>query len=66
MEKAPPNRQAPDQDPITHSSYFVLVDRQGRIRGYYDSTNRETLEQLLGDARKLLKEKRDSSGNLPE
>jgi len=57
MEKNPKGQPSADDEPIIHSSHFILVDRVGRIRGYYDSSNRKTLEHLLGDARKLLKEK---------
>lgn len=42
-------------EPITHSQRFVLVDGQGRIRGYYDSTDPKMLEQLRRDAGSLLK-----------
>ena len=41
-------------DPINHSAYLVLVDRSGRIRGYYDGQEdaavdrlREAIAQLL-------------------
>ena len=34
---------------IFHSSLFVLVDRKGRIRGYYDGTDPERIEQLKKD-----------------
>lgn len=40
--------------PITHSSKFVLVDQQGRIRGYYDSFEPTEREQLLRDIDTLL------------
>jgi protein SCO1/2 len=45
----------PDQGPIIHSTKFVLVDRQARIRGYYDSTDGESLRQLLLDVQRLQK-----------
>jgi protein SCO1/2 len=41
-------------EPITHSSRFVLVDRQGEVRGYYSGTEQEDLERLAADAKKLL------------
>jgi protein SCO1/2 len=41
-------------EPITHSSRFVLVDREGRIRGYYGVTDEGALERLMADARSLL------------
>ena len=33
---------------------FVLVDRQGMIRGYYGGTEDEELKRLSADAKKLL------------
>lgn len=45
------------EEPIFHSSYFTLVDRNGYIRGYYDGTKTEELNRLFRDASKLLKER---------
>lgn len=39
---------------ILHSPRFVLVDREARIRGYYDSRDSEALERLRSDAISLL------------
>jgi cytochrome oxidase Cu insertion factor (SCO1/SenC/PrrC family) len=33
-------------EPITHSSRFVLVDRQGRMRGYYSMGDADTLDRI--------------------
>ena len=44
------------QEPITHSVRFVLIDREGRIRGYYDATEDEAMRRLQADARRLLRE----------
>ena len=41
-------------EPITHSTRFVLVDKNGEIRGYYSGTEGEALAQLTADVRKLL------------
>jgi cytochrome oxidase Cu insertion factor (SCO1/SenC/PrrC family) len=41
-------------EPITHSSRFVLVDRQGRIRGYYSMDDPSELEHIVSDAKSLL------------
>jgi protein SCO1/2 len=38
-----------------HSSRFVLVDRQARIRGYYHSNEEESLQRLRRDAQALLR-----------
>ena len=40
-------------NPIQHDEHFVLVDSQGRIRGYYDSFVPERLQRLVHDARML-------------
>jgi len=45
------------EEPIFHSANFVLVDRSGRIRGYYDGTVREEVLELAGDLKRLIKEK---------
>ncbi|WP_343747310.1 SCO family protein [Fluviicola sp.] len=39
-----------------HTNYFVLVDTQKRIRGYYDGTDSREVDKLIGDIRKLLEE----------
>ena len=41
-----------------HSSRFVLVDRQARIRGYYQGTDEEALQRLRKDVRTLVRGKR--------
>jgi len=41
-------------EPITHSTRFVLVDREGRIRGYYGMEDETALERLEEDATGLL------------
>src|SRR5262249_5428017 len=38
---------------VTHSTKLVLVDGRGHVRGYYDGTSPQSLEQLIGDARQL-------------
>lgn len=40
-----------------HTNNFVLVDKQMRIRGYYDGTNAKEVDELIGDIELLLKEK---------
>src|SRR5215467_5439586 len=40
-------------EPITHSTRFVLVDRQGQIRGYYSGTEEQELNRLASDSKKL-------------
>ncbi len=40
-------------DAVLHSSYFVLVDGQARIRGYYDGSDEKAVAQIARHARAL-------------
>jgi len=40
-------------EPIAHSTRFVLVDKQGAIRGYYSGIERDELKRLATDAKRL-------------
>lgn len=42
---------------VLHSSRFVLVDRQARIRGYYHSDEEAALQRLRRDVHTVLREK---------
>jgi cytochrome oxidase Cu insertion factor (SCO1/SenC/PrrC family) len=41
---------------IEHSTRFALVDRKGRIRGYYGLTERDPVDKIARDAKQLEKE----------
>ena len=41
------------REPIFHSSYFVLVDRKGQIRSYYDSGDSKNIDQIIKDLKRL-------------
>jgi len=45
----------PDSGPV-HSTRFVLVDRRGTIRGYYDALAPDGVTKLLADTNHLLRE----------
>src|SRR5262249_61073791 len=49
-----PHDQAPQT--ITHSARLVLVDRQGQIRHYYNSTEQDDLRRVPHDVRRLLRD----------
>ena len=38
---------------MIHTENFILVDREKRIRGFYDGTNREDIKRLLEDIKIL-------------
>ncbi len=43
---------------FVHTENFVLVDRQGRLRGFYDGTSPKDVDRLIEDIPKLLAEQR--------
>jgi cytochrome oxidase Cu insertion factor (SCO1/SenC/PrrC family) len=43
-----------EAEPITHSSRIALVDKEGRIRGYYGTEEPDALHRLIEDAKNLL------------
>lgn len=53
LSAAPVDGATPDPV-VFHSSRFVLVDRDGEIRGYYDSNDPQALRRLRDNARGLL------------
>ncbi len=42
------------ENPIIHSSLFFLIDRVGKVRGFYDSADEAALERLVKDTKTLL------------
>ncbi len=44
------------ESPNLHSTRFVLIDRLGRIRGYYDSNLAGSISRLRRDTQRLLRE----------
>jgi protein SCO1 len=38
---------------LQHSTRFVLVDRQGRIRGYYDTSDASSIPRVIADVKAL-------------
>ncbi len=49
--------EAEGDDAIIHSPKFVLVDRKGSIRGYYDSDSTDAMDVLRDHARLLAERK---------
>lgn len=45
-----------------HTSYFALVDKEGLVRGIYDGTNAEQVDQLEVDLRKFIKHQKSNGG----
>ena len=43
-------------DTLQHSTRFVLVDGKARIRGFYDTSDPNSIPKLIGDIKSVLKE----------
>ena len=53
LDFEPPAEISTAEEPILHSSRFVLVDAAGVIRGYYNVVEGGELQRLLADLRSL-------------
>jgi protein SCO1/2 len=42
---------------MVHTENFILVDKQRRVRGFYDGTKKEEIKRLIEDIRFLIDEK---------
>ncbi len=51
VEQKPPEK--PSINDILHSLYFVLVDRDGHVRGYFNSADQDALKNLKDQIRSL-------------
>jgi len=54
IEPAP--RGSVDVATIMHGEWFVLVDGEGRVRGFYDSREQRQLDLLLADAQRVFRD----------
>ena len=55
--KTDPAKREADQGDYIHTTKLALVDREGVVRGYYDSENPEVVQKVLVDVGNLLREK---------
>jgi protein SCO1/2 len=44
------------EDDFVHTEKFALIDKHRHIRGYYDGTSEQEINQLMYDMEQLLKE----------
>ena len=61
--KTDPNTKEPDQGEYIHTTKIAVVDPQGVVRGYYDSTDPEVVQRVLTDVGNLLREKPAPGGS---
>jgi len=53
VEKASEEDLKQGAEPVMHSSRFVLVDKEGRIRGFFDSSEPAKMKELLTMVREI-------------
>jgi protein SCO1/2 len=53
------------QEPVTHSTRFVLVDAVGRVRGYYDGFDGAEVQRLIRDSGRLVDEATAGNAGVP-
>ena len=53
-----------EMNPIVHSERFVLVDKKGTIRGFYDGTTKEAQSKILMDLGDLMREEKQRDERL--
>jgi len=56
-EEKPPNERTAPEDLFIHSTIFVIVDKQARVRGSFDSSEPDFEKRVRAAVKKLLKEK---------
>ncbi|HEX3719644.1 MAG TPA: SCO family protein [Verrucomicrobiae bacterium] len=55
VDKPPGEQETPD-DLFIHSTKLVLIDKEGRIRGYFDGETPDSVAQIIADAKSLARE----------
>ncbi len=45
------------EDDFIHDKHYTLVDRYGRVRGFYDGLEQSDIDKLIKDINSLLQEK---------
>ncbi len=56
VDEASPEDLAAGAEPVMHSSRFVLVDKEGKIRGFFDSSESVKMNELVESVQKLSKQ----------
>ena len=49
-----PLKKAKSAETIPYTEQFILVDKQGYIRGFYDGTDPEEVDRLMAEVKILL------------
>jgi len=57
VQETPPNERENPNDLFIHSTKFVLIDRLGRVRGYFDGDDPQSTKEILNSVKTLKREK---------
>ena len=57
LDEVKPEQRESDNDLFVHSTLFVVVDKQGRIRATFEGTDPSSGPKILQSVRALLKER---------
>jgi protein SCO1 len=57
VQETTPEERANPNDLFIHSTKFVLVDRFGRVRGFYDGDEPQSIDQIIAAVKNLEREK---------
>lgn len=56
VQDTPPNERENPNDLFIHSTKFVIVDKLGRVRGYFDGDDPQSTPQILSAVKSLQRE----------
>jgi protein SCO1 len=57
VQEKTPDEKLSEDDLFIHSTLFVLVDKRGNVRSFYESTDEGVNERIMGDVKQLLRER---------
>jgi protein SCO1 len=57
VQEKTPDEKLTEDDLFIHSTLFVLVDKRGNVRSFYESTDEGVNERILADIKQLLRER---------
>lgn len=57
VQETPENERESPNDLFVHSTRFVLVDGEGRVRGYFDGDDPQSSDRIISSVRQLEKER---------
>ena len=63
VDQASPEDLKAGAEPVMHTNRFVLVDQEGNIRGYYDSSDSQEMDRLIKNVSSLASQSKQNVMN---